>query len=121
MILLVVVLIIAVILAIAIGAAASSGTQQLPPGPPEPPPLGPPRTPHFHKRPSPPRGKHFQKRVPPLPPATRDMKRKQNQGQGGITPKEVRIDFNLPCRVTGVIMLKCGCQICRDLRKKFDV
>lgn len=121
MVLWVVVLIIAVILAIAIGAAASSGTRQLPPGPPEPPQLGPPKERHFHKRLPPPRGIIFKKRVPPVPPAMRDLKPKQNQGRGAMKPKKVQIDFNLPCRVTARPKLMCGCQICRDLRKKFGV
>jgi hypothetical protein len=116
--------IILIIIAILVGAAiavTSGGTRQLPPAPPEPPPVGLPRQRHFQKRPPPPKGERFKKRMPIVPPVTMDLKPKENEGPRPIRTTKVQLDFNLPCKVTARQKLVCGCQICRDLRKKFGV
>jgi hypothetical protein len=121
MALLAVVLIVAVIFAIVIGAAAFSESRQLPPGPSEPTAIAPPQELRFQKRLLPPESPRFKKRIPPPPPATRTLKPTRTSGGGAIEVKKLHIDFNRPCRVTGRPMRECGCQSCRDLRKKYGV
>lgn len=118
MILLAVLVVIAVIIVI---VAAASGTRQLRLGPPQPPLLQPSRSKRFEKRLAPPAATHFKKRVPPQPPVTMDVRRKPGREGGTVKPKKVHVDFSRPCRVTGRAILECGCQICRELRKKYSV
>lgn len=118
-----------VIVAILIAAVSIGVARQALPGGNKPPPALPPAE-HtvshpepeirFRKR-LPKRSAHFTKRVPKAPPQTKEMGPKPQGNGGAVKQKKVHLDFSLPCRVTGRTMLECGCQVCRDLRKKFGV
>lgn len=126
-----------IIVAVLIAAVSLSAGRPLLPGKGGPPPVlptqaqtqvqqpplraaPPPATPRtvFRKRP---RSAHFNKRAPTAPPKSKELGRKPKGDGGTLKGKRLHLDFNLPCTVTGRARLECGCQICRDLRKRFGV
>jgi hypothetical protein len=121
--LLIALIVVAVLIAV---ASLGPGRQALPgkvkpppPLPPAQPPALPPATePNFRRRQKP---ANFRKRLPTAPPVSKELGTKPKGNGGGVRPKKVHLDFSLPCRVTGRVMLECGCQVCRELRKKFGV
>jgi hypothetical protein len=118
-----------VIVALLILAAGTDAGRQLLNGRSEQPPVLPParpsvlppaqESPRFRRRPESPH--YFKKRVPTPPPKSKEVGPKPQGNGGAVKPKKLHLDFNLPCPVTGRAKLECGCQICRELRKKFGV
>lgn len=116
-----------IIVALLIAAVGISVARKVLPGGDKPPPAlptaehkEPPPEPEIRFRKRPPE-KRFVKRVPPPPPKKKEVRPKPQGNGGKLTPKELNLDFNLPCPVMARARRECPCQTCRDLRKKFGV